>query len=148
VEAQQGWPGAKQGRRVLALADGRRETPIESWSAWTFEELGVPRPRWQVTVLDADGVFVGRVDALWEGHLAGEADGRAKYGANGQGPDDVVAAVHAERRRETGLRRTGLGVARWGTSDLLSPRRAIALALHIRRELTVDRAVSARLLEL
>lgn len=76
---QQGWPGAARARRVVGLADGRRETPFESWSAWAFDEQGVPQPAWQVTVLDAGGVFLGRVDALWREGVVGEADGRAKY---------------------------------------------------------------------
>ena len=36
-------------------------------------------PHWQVTVLDEEGVFLGRADAYWKEGVAGEADGRAKY---------------------------------------------------------------------
>src|SRR3954468_12158573 len=52
--------GVDQARRVVALADGRRETPLESWSAWGFAVQGVPPPVWQATVLDHEGVFLGR----------------------------------------------------------------------------------------
>jgi hypothetical protein len=48
-----GWPGTPQARRIVDLADGRRETALESWSAWSFREHGVPRPIWQVTLCDA-----------------------------------------------------------------------------------------------
>ena len=48
LDRQSGWKGVAQARRVLELADGRRETPFESWSAWAFAVLGVPQPVWQV----------------------------------------------------------------------------------------------------
>ncbi len=148
--ARQGrWPGSRRAAEVIALADGRRESPLESWSAWRFAQLGVPQPRWQVTVLDAEGVFLGRVDAWWPGGLAGEADGRGKYALAAEGrPVDEVAAVHEERRRETALRRTGAGLVRWGTVDVLQADRAARLGTHVRRELAVDRHVTARVLDL
>ncbi len=149
LAAQHGWPGAARARSVIALADGRRESPLESWSAWCFAQLGLPQPRWQVTVLDAEGVFLGRVDAWWPGGLAGEADGRGKYALAAEGrPADEVAAVHEERRRETALRRTGAGLVRWGTVDVLQTDRAARLGTHVRRELAVDRHVTARVLDL
>ncbi|MGZ4612231.1 MAG: hypothetical protein ACXV1K_03525 [Kineosporiaceae bacterium] len=38
LDRQGGWPGVARARRVLALADRRRETALESWSAWSFAE--------------------------------------------------------------------------------------------------------------
>ena len=39
--------GGRAGRRprVLELATGRRETPIQSWAGWSFEDQGLPRRR-------------------------------------------------------------------------------------------------------
>ena len=71
--------GIERARQVLALADGRRETPFESWSAWAFAVQGVQPPVWQATVLDDEGVFLGRTVAWWKEGVAGEADGRTKY---------------------------------------------------------------------
>jgi hypothetical protein len=148
LAAQQGWPGAAQARLVVALADGRRETPLESWSAWAFAQLGVPPPRWQVTLLDADGVFLGRVDAWWDCGVAGEADGRAKYALPGaDGHADEVAAVHDERLRETSMRRTGAGLVRWGAVDVLRPRPAAALGGYLCRELGLPRDFTGRVLD-
>ena len=130
---QTGHPGAARARRVLALADGRRESALESWSAASFAEHGVPQPEWQVTITDLDGVFLGRVDALWREGVAGEADGDLKYrlaaAERGGGTAEALAAVAAEeRRRERGLGRTGLDLVRWGAGDVLDPRRAERLA--------------------
>jgi hypothetical protein len=148
LAVQQGWPGAAAARTVVSLADGRRESPLESWSAWCFHELGVPQPTWQVDVLDAEGVFLGRVDAWWLEGVAGEADGRAKYALSGPGAVGEVEAVHAERRREAAMRRTGAGLVRWGAADVLRADRAATLAGHVQRERAVDRRVTARVLGL
>ena len=40
-----GRPGIERARHVVALADGRRETPFESWSAWAFSMQGLPTAR-------------------------------------------------------------------------------------------------------
>jgi hypothetical protein len=131
-----------QARRALELADGRRETPLESWSAWSFEETGVARPTWQVALCDAEGAFVARPDAWWDDGVAGEADGRLKYHLaalerGGVTADSLVSVLDAERRREAGVRRTGATVVRWGAADVLERRRATALAEHLRSELAL-----------
>lgn len=137
---QQGWPGAPQARRVLALATGRRETPLESWSAWSFDEQGLPQPQWQVVVLDLESVFVARPDALWEEGVVGEADGRAKYRLRalqrgGLDAESLAAVLDDERRREMELRRLRLTVVRWGPADVRRPDRARRLADHLSAEI-------------
>jgi hypothetical protein len=132
VEAIEGWPGARRARRLLAVVDGRRETAFESWSALAFDQHGVPQPCWQVELRDALG-FIGRVDGWWQQGVAGEADGRSKYalraaergGADAAGLERVL---HAERRREQRIRRTGADLVRWSPADVLNPRRAAELA--------------------
>ncbi len=127
-------------RRVVALADGRRETAFESWSAWSFDEQGVPQPTWQVEVCDEEGVVIGRVDGLWPEAVAGEADGRAKYRLaarqrGGADAETLAAVLDDERLREMALRRTGLALVRWDPRDVLVPSRAVDLAAHLHREL-------------
>lgn len=141
-----GWPGAKQARHVVALADGRRESPLESWSAWTFSEQGLPSPQWQVEIADAAGLLIGRGDCWWKEGVLGEADGRAKYRTRalerGSGSvDDYEAVLHEERIRETEMRRTGLLVVRWEPRDVLVLVRAEALAAYVTTQLSAAAAL-------
>ncbi len=136
LEAAQGLPGVVRARTVLAVADERRESPLESWSAWGFHTRNVPAPTWQVDVPDVAGAFVARVDGWWACGLVGEADGRAKYtlaaaergGADAAGLSDVL---DRERRREQRLRRLGAEVVRWQARDVLDEHRAGELAAHL-----------------
>ena len=102
--------GRRLAARAIPLLDGRRETPLESWSAALFWQWGLPEPLLQHEFGDADG-FVARVDFYWPGsRLVGEADGRLKY--------DAPGALFAEKVREDRLRALGLSVIRWGWSDV------------------------------
>ena len=130
---------------MLALADGQRESPFESWSAWAFSVQGLPPPQWQVTVLSDEGVFLGRTDAWWKEGVAGEADGRAKYrlGAlertGSVDAEGLAGTLDDERRRERELRRAGVVIVRWDPRDVLQPDRQRRLAAQLRRE--IDHAV-------
>lgn len=131
------WPGARRAAEVVALADGRSESVLESISRAGFHQAGLPAPEPQVEVwVDQD--FVARVDFLWEGaHTIGEADGRTKYAS----VDDLLA----EKRRELQLRELGFEVVRWDWDDafrhgtLLAEKTRRALARGAR--LTIDPAV-------
>ncbi len=112
------------------LGDGRRESPLESWSAWAFDESGVVRPDWQVEIHDIAGIFVGRSDCWWPS-VAGEADGRSKYAlaaAERIGATTVYEVLQAERRREQRLRDAGAEVIRWSAADVLNPQLRPVLA--------------------
>ncbi len=133
LERQSRWPGCASARSVLALADGRRETALESWSAWAFAVHRVPAPVWQVNVCDTEGVFLGRVDCWWPEGIVGEADGALKYRLaaaerGGLSAEALAAVLDDERRRERGLRHAGLPIVRWSARDVLVERRAAALA--------------------
>jgi hypothetical protein len=136
MERQRGWPGIVAARRILSRADPRRESPLESWSAWAFARFGVPTPHWQVDIREADRQLIGRVDCWWPGGVIGEADGRAKYAMaaaeRGGGADAALAVLHSERDRERRLREVGAEIVRWGAADVLSDPKAEALARRIK----------------
>lgn len=124
---QRQWPGIAGVDALLRICDPLRENWLESASAWAVHASGLPAGVPQVTVLDASGRFVARVDALWpELGVVGEADGRGKYEI-GPGPtegSDVISimrtAIHEQREREDRLRDLGLVVCRWGHGDALA----------------------------
>lgn len=136
LERCEGWPYADVARRRLLLVDGRRESPVESWSYVAMDRRGLPMPEPQVTLLDERGRAVGRVDAWWDDcAVVGEADGLTKYGVGvGLTPEEAVRAVVKEKRREDAVRATGAHVARWGTVDLHDEAR---WADWMRRQLTL-----------
>lgn len=102
--------GVRLATAALAHLDGRRESPLESWSHASFVRWSLPLPVPQVALYDADGL-IGRVDFDWpEAAVVGEADGRLKY--------DEPGSLYAEKRREDRLRATGRTVIRWGWDDL------------------------------
>lgn len=86
-----------------------------------LHEHGVPRPERQQPFADSAG-FIGRTDFWWPGtRVAGEFDGRIKYGRtnpSGRPPEDVL---WDEKLREDRLRAVGVGVVRWTTADLRRP---------------------------
>jgi very-short-patch-repair endonuclease len=85
-----GWPGVRQAREVLRLADPLAESPLESITRLALHDDGFPAPRLQRWI-GAD-----RVDFYWPAHrFVLEADGRAKY------RDD---ANWDEKKREQRLR--------------------------------------------
>ncbi len=140
LAAASGRPGVALARRVLALADGRRETTLESWSAWGLAQAGALPTHWQATVLDEEGTFLGRADAWWEEGVAGEADGQVKYRLGAAERRGLVDAegladmLDDERRREREMRRAGVVMVRWGARDVLDPGRADLLAAQLHRE--------------
>ncbi|MFN8073845.1 MAG: hypothetical protein U0Q15_00325 [Kineosporiaceae bacterium] len=141
------WPGIVGARAVLTLADAAREAPLESWSAWAFDQLGVPPPRWQVTVHDEEEHRHYRLDCLWDlgpgRRVAGEADGRSKallaaHERGGASAQTLARVLDDERRREVRVRRMGFEVVRWGTLDVVSDVPARRLATFLRQLLGVD----------
>ena len=137
-----GWPGVRRAARVLPLVDGRRESPLESWSAWAFHTQGTPLPVPQVELVDDDGVLVARADFWWVEGVVGEADGRAKYllraAALGGATDEALAmTLHLEREREGHIRHLGAELERWDARDVLGRSRPAALGRRLERARTV-----------
>ncbi|GAB3623486.1 hypothetical protein GCM10027418_15690 [Mariniluteicoccus endophyticus] len=116
---RRGIGGAKAAAR---LADGRAETPGESYSRVTLHRAGIPAPQLQVEVFcPRTGLFIARPDFLWEDErVVGEFDGAVKYAGTYGAPEEVVLQ---EKRRERDLRTAGWGVLRWTWADLAEPQR-------------------------
>lgn len=115
---QRRWPHVAGSNDVLLLADGRRETWLESASAWSMAGWGLPRAAPQVNVYTPEGEFVGRPDALWpELGVAGEADGVEKYLLEGTDEHSVGRALQREQVRQEALTGLGLVVIRWTSRD-------------------------------
>jgi hypothetical protein len=113
------WPGMPAAKRALAFADGRSESVGESRSRVAIAQAGLPVPVLQWEVRNARGRLVGRVDFGWPGlKTIGELDGRIKYDQLLRPGETSADAVYAEKLREDALRDEGLGVVRWGWTDL------------------------------
>jgi very-short-patch-repair endonuclease len=106
LAAAAGWPGVRQARTVLALADQRGESALESLTRLRLHDDGFPIPDLQV--------WIGkdRVDMLFpEQRLILEIDGLAKYAGD---------ALRREKLRETRLRRLGYRVERVTWDDIVN----------------------------
>lgn len=132
------WPGVRTAHELVDLVDGRRESPLESWSALAFHDAGLAPPVPQVQLLDAHRRATARVDYWWAEGVAGEADGRAKYllraaARAGATDEALVAVLTAERSREQAVRELGAELERWGAGDVLDPARTARLVARITR---------------
>jgi very-short-patch-repair endonuclease len=96
--------------RVIAFADSRSESALESVSRWAIRQSRLPLPELQVSFDLSDG-SVARVDFIWpDAKVIGEADGALKY-------DEEGVAKRAEEVRQSGLEEFGYEVVRWGWHD-------------------------------
>lgn len=117
---QRRWPLVSRSNEVLLLADGRRESWLESASAWSMAGWGLPPGIPQVNVYTPDGEFVGRPDCLWpELGLVGEADGVEKYLLEGTDEESVREALSAEEVRQDAMAALGLRFVRWTPRDAI-----------------------------
>jgi len=106
LEQTIGWPGVRQAREVLALADARAESPLESLARLVLHDDGFPPPddlqRW----FGRD-----RVDLVFDRQrLIIEIDGLGKY---------AMTTPAEEKRRERRLRRYGYRVERLTWDDIM-----------------------------
>lgn len=147
LDRQGCWPYAERGRRALPLVDPRRESWLESFSFVTLHRMGLPMPEPQVSLFDARGRFVARVDGWLEDEaLALESDGRAKYFLDEPplsadvevAADELLALVHRrlmnEKERRDRIVDLGAELARWGTREIVrSPGTVLARIAAARR---------------
>ena len=113
--------GTRQARRVIRLADGRAESPAESFSRLNIMRAGLPEPQLQIEIIDENGEVIARPDFLWpEFGVAGEVDGMIKYRdllKPGQAPSGVILA---EKHRDVKLEQCGYRVIHWGWAEATS----------------------------
>ena len=132
LDRQACWPYAERGSRALPLVDPRRESWLESFSFVTLHQMGLPMPEPQVSLFDARGRFVGRVDGWLEDEaLALEADGRAKYFLDQQplsadvdlAADELLDVARRrlikEKERRDRIVDLGAELAQWGTREIV-----------------------------
>jgi very-short-patch-repair endonuclease len=101
-----GWPGVRQARQIVDLADPRAESPLESILRLAMHDNDFPKPELQVDIAGF------RVDMLIRSaRLIVEADGRGKY------TDDEL---WREKKREMVLRSLGYRVERVLWSDVMT----------------------------
>ncbi|PYE20282.1 hypothetical protein DFR67_102424 [Williamsia limnetica] len=128
-----GRTGVSVARAALSVADGKFESVGESLSRAMMLSFGdIPLARLQHRFLDADGTFVARTDFDWNGLVAGEFDGYAKYIRYLRPGETTEQAYEREKWREQNLRRIGVFVVRWNWKDLEHPvrfRRILVQAL-------------------
>jgi hypothetical protein len=116
-----GWPGTRAAQEVVAFADRKSGSVLESVSRVGFREQGLPAPQTQVAIGDEWEQY-GAVDFLWdEFNVIGEADGLAKYEPDGR--RSTRDKIKAEKRREERLFDAGYEVVRWGWEDATDPPR-------------------------
>jgi len=127
AERAAGRTGAGRARAVVAFADGRSESVGESRSRVLMHRAGLAAPTLQVAIMDATGREVARSDFGYPDlRVAGEFDGKIKYGRlvrPGEAPGDVV---FQEKRREDAIRDAGWIVIRWVWAELSRPEVIIA----------------------
>jgi hypothetical protein len=105
-----GWRGSRCAAEVVAFADGRAESPLESIARVLFRELGLPPPQLQAW-LGGPAEPIARVDFYWqEFRTVAEVDGAVKY------KDPARAA--AQLRRDSLLRAEGFEVVHFDWQEI------------------------------
>ncbi|MDQ3055187.1 MAG: endonuclease domain-containing protein [Actinomycetota bacterium] len=109
--------GVARARPVFELADGRSESPAESWTRWLLHSVSLPPFELQFEVFDEQSRFIARVDFAWPANkVALEYDG--SYHS-----DPLQQAV--DQRRNAALARLGWNVLHMTSSDLHDPHRTL-----------------------
>lgn len=124
------WPGIRKARDVIAFADPRSASALESVSRVVFREMGLPAPEPQVTVVwDELGNPRIVVDFLWpEFGVVGEADGLIKYDEE---LDPRKVSLRAEKLRQEEIEALGYVVVRWTWDDIWRRPEWVAMRLRI-----------------
>lgn len=116
LRVARGWPGSRSASELLAFADRRAESALESVGRYRMWQAGLPKPELQIPLHDAFGLM-GYPDFLWEElRVIGEADGLLKYRkGDADAPPDLRDrdALALEKQREDRFRDSGYEVFRF-----------------------------------
>lgn len=113
--------GIGRAAEVIAFADGRAESALESIARVAFKDTGIPPPDLQVW-LGRGAEPIGRVDFYWEEYATiAEVDGGLKYA-------DPERA-RAQLKRDAALRAQGFEVVHFDWDDITSRPDAAATTL-------------------
>ncbi|MCG7287132.1 endonuclease domain-containing protein [Cellulomonas sp. ACRRI] len=108
---------------MIALADGRAQSPGETLLRWALRSGGLPPPELQVEVVTRRGRFFA--DLGWPAlRVAVEFDGYVKY--SGAFGSTAPEAVFAEKQRQDALEEEGWRVLRVTWDDLRAPAPLVA----------------------
>ncbi len=119
------WPGTRNARLAIRLADPRLETVGEVRSLHMMWRHGIPHPELQWRVITSSGVTVARTDFAWlDDSHTGEFDGFVKYGRLNPYAVDPGRVITDEKIREDLVREELLGMSRWVWSELKSDAQA------------------------
>ncbi|WP_196250818.1 type IV toxin-antitoxin system AbiEi family antitoxin domain-containing protein [Cellulomonas sp. JZ18] len=123
--------GAAAARGWLRLADGRAQSPLETWARLQCRDAGLPPAEPQVAVRDARGRVVARGDLGWW-----RRDGRLLVvEIDGRGPHREPDALYTDRERQNAIVATGgVDLLRFTARDVL----AGVVAPTVRRHLTEE----------
>lgn len=128
LEGSAGMWGVARARAVVEFADGRSESPGESRSRVLFAQSSLPEMALQYAIRDERGILVARVDfAIPELRVAGEFDGKVKYGRLLRPDQDPGQVVFEEKQREDAVRDLDWEMVRWIWNDLPVPNLVIDL---------------------
>jgi hypothetical protein len=116
LRVARGWPGSRTAAQLVAFADGRAESALESVGRYRMWQLGLPKPELQIPLYDALGLM-GYPDFVWEDlRVIAEADGLLKYRTDDpDAPPDLRDrdALALEKQREDRFRDAGYEVFRF-----------------------------------
>lgn len=130
VSGHSGARGIARLRRVIALADAKSESAMETRLRVLLARARLPRPEVQVSIHDKQGRFLGRPDLLYRAHrLAIEYDG-------GNHRERLVD----DNRRQNGLIGAGFRLLRFTAADVYGTPEIVAS--QVRQELR--RAVGSK----
>jgi Protein of unknown function (DUF559) len=121
LAARPGGRGAHRARRVLAVADPRVDSPMESVLRWLLHCAGLPAPVLQHPVHDLAGRFIGRADMAWPDRKV-----LVEFDGNVHRDRDVFVD---DLRRQNRLVGAGWTVLRFTSADLLGRPETVVAAV-------------------
>ncbi|MBO0745927.1 MAG: DUF559 domain-containing protein [Candidatus Dormibacteraeota bacterium] len=123
ITGHAGTQGVVRARRAIELADARSESPMETRLRLLLVRNGLPCPQAQVSIHDAGGAFLGRLDLYYaQANLGIEYDG--------ENHRDRLAS---DDQRQNRLLRAGIRLLRYTAIDLKS--RPNAIVAEVRSQL-------------